>query len=494
MRNAPCSVGSSARRHALHQPLGPHPVLDQVRDRDHQQAVLLRELRQLRHARHRAVLVHDFADDAGRIRGRRCAPDRRPPRSARRAPARRRRARAAETRARAARGPTASSSGSMAASTVAARSAAEMPVLTSCLASIDTQNAVSNGVVLALTASGISSSSSRWPVIDRQISPRPCFAMKLIASGVTFVGGHRQVAFVLAVLVVDDDDHPAGADGGDGLLDRRERAALAGAFGDADLRSSCVSHRVGPAQPDRRSRPSYRTARATYFPTMSHSRFTRVADPQRRQVRVRPGERDDHHVERVVAEAGDGQADAVDGHRPLADRSTAPARGGNAIVSQCASPSARTSSHRAGAVDVTLHEVAAEAAVGAHRPLEVDRLIGAAATPSVVTRAVSGPMSACIVAGVARGHGQADAVDRQLSPGASSRGQRGPDAQPQPAAASCSTPATSPTASMRPVNISFDQHVRPERVDAPLEQRGGRERARRRAAARRSAPSARGAT
>ena len=52
---------------ALDQRLGPHAVLDQIRDRDHQQAVLLRELRQLRHARHRAVLVHDFADDAGRI-------------------------------------------------------------------------------------------------------------------------------------------------------------------------------------------------------------------------------------------------------------------------------------------------------------------------------------------------------------------------------------------------------------------------------------------
>jgi hypothetical protein len=37
-------------------------VLDQIRDRDHQQAVLARELRQFRHARHRAVVVHDFAD------------------------------------------------------------------------------------------------------------------------------------------------------------------------------------------------------------------------------------------------------------------------------------------------------------------------------------------------------------------------------------------------------------------------------------------------
>ena len=55
------------RRDALDQPLGPHAVLDQVRDRDHQQSVLLGELRQLRHPRHGAVLVHDFADDARRV-------------------------------------------------------------------------------------------------------------------------------------------------------------------------------------------------------------------------------------------------------------------------------------------------------------------------------------------------------------------------------------------------------------------------------------------
>jgi hypothetical protein len=74
----------------------------------------------------------------------------------------------------------------MAASTVAARSAAEIPVLTRFLASIGTQNAVPKGVVLALTASGISSSSSRCPVIERQICPRPKRAMKLIAAGVIF--------------------------------------------------------------------------------------------------------------------------------------------------------------------------------------------------------------------------------------------------------------------------------------------------------------------
>ena len=57
--------------------------------------------------------------------------------------------------------------------TVAARSPAEMPVLVVPLASIDTQNAVSNRELFCDTISGISSSSSRSGVIDRQIRPRP---------------------------------------------------------------------------------------------------------------------------------------------------------------------------------------------------------------------------------------------------------------------------------------------------------------------------------
>ena len=75
--------------------------------------------------------------------------------------------------------------GLIAASTVAARSAAEMPVPAP-FRSIGTQNAVPKVVVFELTASGMSSSSSRAPVIERQIWPRPYLAMKLMMAGVTF--------------------------------------------------------------------------------------------------------------------------------------------------------------------------------------------------------------------------------------------------------------------------------------------------------------------
>ena len=65
--------------------------------------------------------------------------------------------------------------GSIAASTVRARSAAEMPVVVPCLASIGTQNAVPKRALFcsSRTISGMRSSSSRSPVIGRQMRPRP---------------------------------------------------------------------------------------------------------------------------------------------------------------------------------------------------------------------------------------------------------------------------------------------------------------------------------
>ena len=47
-----------------HEALRLHPVADQVADRDHADRVLAAEPLELRHARHRAVLVHHLADDA----------------------------------------------------------------------------------------------------------------------------------------------------------------------------------------------------------------------------------------------------------------------------------------------------------------------------------------------------------------------------------------------------------------------------------------------
>jgi hypothetical protein len=53
---------------------------------------------------------------------------------------------------------------------------------------------------------GSRSCCARSAVIERQISPRPNAAMKLTASGVANWAGDDQVALVLAVVRVDDDD------------------------------------------------------------------------------------------------------------------------------------------------------------------------------------------------------------------------------------------------------------------------------------------------
>ena len=64
------------------------------------------------------------------------------------------------------------------------RSCAEIPVAIPSRASTDTVKAVPNGVSLRSVIWPSASSSQRSSVRQRQIRPRPCVAMKLIASGV----------------------------------------------------------------------------------------------------------------------------------------------------------------------------------------------------------------------------------------------------------------------------------------------------------------------
>src|SRR5215208_2869204 len=67
---------------------------------------------------------------------------------------------------------------------VRARSAAEMPVVTPSRASTEIVKAVLKGDSFLAAMRSSPSSSQRSPASDRQMRPRPCFAMKLIASGV----------------------------------------------------------------------------------------------------------------------------------------------------------------------------------------------------------------------------------------------------------------------------------------------------------------------
>ena len=68
------------------------------------------------------------------------------------------------------------------------------------------------GEVLSRTIGGRPSWRQRSRVSDRHTRPRACVTMKLMSCRPHQFGGHDQVAFVLAVLVVDDHDHAAGAD------------------------------------------------------------------------------------------------------------------------------------------------------------------------------------------------------------------------------------------------------------------------------------------
>ena len=110
---------------------------------------------------------------------------------------------------------------------VCARSAAEMPVVTPSRASTDTVKAVCRRASLWLVIGGRSSSPQRCGG-EREADE----AAALLGHEVDLLGGgelgrHREVALVLAVLVVADDDHPALAQVVERRLDARERLASA---------------------------------------------------------------------------------------------------------------------------------------------------------------------------------------------------------------------------------------------------------------------------
>ena len=87
----------------------------------------------------------------------------------------------------------------MAVRIVVALSAADMPVVTPFFASIETVKAVQKDDVFSVVIIGSLRSSTRSGVRERQMRPLPYFAIKLIASGVTFSAAmHRSPSFSLS--------------------------------------------------------------------------------------------------------------------------------------------------------------------------------------------------------------------------------------------------------------------------------------------------------
>ena len=115
----------------------------------------------------------------------------------------------------------------MATAIVRARSAAEMPVVTPSRASMETVKAVWWREALCRAMSRRPSFFDTLAAVSaRQMRPRPYLAMKLTASGVAICAGDDEIAFVLAVLVIDEDEHAARLRVGNHVLDGGERGGM----------------------------------------------------------------------------------------------------------------------------------------------------------------------------------------------------------------------------------------------------------------------------
>ena len=182
------------------------------------------------------------------------------------------------------------------------RSAAEMPVVTPSRASTETVNAVPSGASLWSVIGRRPSWSVRSSVRQRQISPRACVAMKLIASGRRKLGGDHEVALVLAVRVVDDDDEPSRANILDRLFDGRERRLL-----------------LGHDHPDRLALRERAKEPLDVLREHVDLEIDGVARPQRAEGRLVERVRDQRDGEAGVVERGDRQTGPLDRDRALLD-------------------------------------------------------------------------------------------------------------------------------------------------------------------------------
>ena len=243
------------------------PVLDQVGDRDHQELVPRAVLDQVGDARHRPVVVHDLADDAGG----------REPREAGEVDGRLGLSRALEDAA------------------VAGAEREDVPGLDEVVrgrARVDRDLDRARAVVRRdprrdalprLDRDG-EGGAERRRVLIRHLAQAELLAplrRQAEADEPARVRGHevdrlgrdelrrdREVALVLAVLVVDDDDEAARADLLDRLLDRREDAA-----GGLVLTDS--SYPGGLSRDLAAARGA--SSRSTYFASTSTSRLTALA-------------------------------------------------------------------------------------------------------------------------------------------------------------------------------------------------------------------------
>ena len=109
---------------------------------------------------------------------------------------------------------------------VRARSAAEMPVVTPSFASIEVVKAVSWRVPLWRLISSRPSCSTRLPGQREADQAAAVLGHEVDRVGSRHLGGDDEIALILPILVVDQDEHPAVARLVDQFLGRGEEAAL----------------------------------------------------------------------------------------------------------------------------------------------------------------------------------------------------------------------------------------------------------------------------
>src|SRR3954468_12354593 len=238
-------------------------------------------------------------------------------------------------------------SGSIAVCIVCAWSWTLMPVVTPSRASMVTVNGVLCGVSFLAGCSSRPSSSPRSGVSARQIQPPAWRVMKLIASGVmncaamtrspSFSRSSSSTTTTIFPLAMSSRASSMVANSTSVRLVGNELLHVLGEDVDLEIDGSPLL------------RPTQRGA------------LQRLGDQRDR--------------EPVLADLRDGQRDAVDGDRALLDDVAQQRRLGvdrhdprEALLAHLA--------HDAEAVDVALHDVAAQPVVGAQRQLEVDRRAG----------------------------------------------------------------------------------------------------------------------
>ena len=205
----------------VHEPLGAHPVADDVGHRDDRDAVLPREREEVGHAGHGAVLVHDLADDG---RGRETRDAREVDRGLRLS------------------GPLqdAALAGAQGKRVTGAQEVLRLRLRVD--EGLHRRRPVGRRDPGRRLAAGLDGNREGRPVVRRVLldhrvevqlvatllrerdadETAPLTGHEIDSGGGDVLGREAEVAFVLAVFVVDDDDEAAFPVGGRGLRDRNE--------------------------------------------------------------------------------------------------------------------------------------------------------------------------------------------------------------------------------------------------------------------------------